>query len=465
MSRHRQQPEALGAPVTEALRAPLTEAPGTPATEALRALVRDDRVHRDLYLSDALFALERERFFARTWNFVGHASQVPQPGDYVTLELAGRPLVMVRQPDGSIRVLYNRCAHKGTRLVTDEAGNTGRFFRCPYHAWTYRLDGAPLAMPLKDGYARTDLASSPSGAGLSAVGAVACHRDFVFARLSPAGPGFDAYFGEMLQVIDNLVDRSPVGRLTVAGGVLRNVVACNWKIYLENINDAVHPVSTHESASQTARALWQGREAAEPRPMAMEQILPFGEGYDFFDRMGARVHPNGHSLLGVAFSIHSGYAQLPEYEAALRAAHGPERAREVLERSPQNAVFYPSLIVKSSPQAIRVIRPLAVDRTLVEAWSFRAEGAPDVLFERAMSYNRLVFSPMSVVAHDDVHLFESIQRGLAADGNEWVSLHRDYDPAELSQPTLTTNAANELPMRNQYRAWADAMAAPVGVVA
>ena len=98
----------------------------------------------------------------------------------------------------------------------------------------------------------------------------------------------------------------------------------------------------------------------------------------------------------------------------MREAHGDERATEILERSPQNAMLFPSLALKGSPQAIRVIRPLAVDRTLVEAWSFRAEGAPDMLFERAMTYNRLVFSPMSVVAHDDVHLFESIQQGLRA---------------------------------------------------
>ena len=124
-----------------------------------------------------------------------------------------------------------------------------------------------------------------------------------------------------------------------------------------------------------------------------------------------------------------------------------------MHRSPQNAVLFPSLSVKGSPQAIRVIRPLAVDRTLVEAWSLRPVGAPDLLLDRAMSYNRLVFSPMSVVAHDDVHLFESIQRGLKADGNEWISLHRNFDPAELGQGTVTTNGTNELLMRNQFRAW------------
>jgi hypothetical protein len=76
-----------------------------------------------------------------------------------------------------------------------------------------------------------------------------------------------------------------------------------------------------------------------------------------------------------------------------------------------------------------------------------------------MSYNRLVFSPMSVVAHDDVHLFESMQQGLRAEGNEWVSLHRNFDPSELQQSTITTNGTNELLMRNQFRAWARYMAA------
>jgi hypothetical protein len=189
----------------------------------------------------------------------------------------------------------------------------------------------------------------------------------------------------------------------------------------------------------------------------MEQILPFGAGYDFFDRMGARVYPNGHSMLGTNFSIHSGYAQVPEYEAALRAAHGDARASEILQRSPQNSVCFPSLSVKGSPQAIRVVHPLAADRTLLEAWSFRVEGAPEVLFQRSMTYNRLVFSPMSVVAHDDVHLFESIQQGLRAGTNQWVSLHRDFDRGELAPGVREVNGTNELLMRNQFRAWANFM--------
>lgn len=419
----------------------------------ISALVEDDRVHRDLYISDALFELEQRHYFANTWNYVGHASQVPDPGDYAAVTIAGQPLLMVRQPDGSVRVLHNRCAHKGAQLVTDSCGNTGRFIRCPYHAWTYKLDGTPLATPMRGGYEGTRLKECESGRGMEAVRHVEVYRDFVFAKLNDAGPGFEAYFGEALRALDNLVDRSPTGRLQVAGGVLRSIVRCNWKMYLENVNDTVHPMSTHESATAAANKLWAGQPPEAPKPMAMEQILPFGAGYDFFDQMGARVYDNGHSVLGTRFSIHSGYGQVEDYEAAMREAHGAERALEILQRSPQNAVLYPTLSVKGSPQGIRVIRPLAADRTLVEAWSFRVDGAPDVLLQRTLTYNRLVFSPMSMVAHDDLHLFESMQRGLHAGHNEWVSLHRDFRPEELAGGTRDINGTNELLMRNQFRSW------------
>ena len=431
---------------------PIGAAP-RPSRAEIEALVEDDRVHRDLYLSEALFALEQKHFFANTWNYVGHASQVPAAGDYCTVELAGRPLVMVRRDDGSVGVLYNRCAHKGTPLVSDGHGNTGRFFRCPYHAWTYRLDGSLRAVPLASGYDGTAMRECETGRGMQSPGGVAVHRDFVFVKISPGGPDFASYFGEALAAIDNLVDRSPVGRLQVAGGCLRSLIRCNWKTYLENINDTVHPLSTHESATAAAAALWQGRAADAPKPMVMEQILPFGAGHDFFDQMGGRVLPNGHSVLGTRYSIHSGYGQLPDYEAAMRAAHGDERAAAILQRSPQNALCYPSLALKGSPQAIRVIRPLAADRTIVEAWSFRVDGAPELLLERSVTYNRLVFSAMSVVAHDDIHVFEGIQKGLRGEGNEWISLHRGFAAGEQATPTRDVNGTNEMLMRNQFRAW------------
>lgn len=421
--------------------------------EALAGLVQEQRVHRDVYISEDLFKLEQERLFARTWQYVGHASEVPKTGDYRTLTLAGRPLLMMRRPDGDVDVFYNRCAHKGAQLLTDEYGNAGRFIRCPYHAWTYKLDGSPLGVPLRSGYEGTSLGQCESGRGLTRVAAVRTYRDFVFARLATEGASFEDYFGDMIQSIDDMVDRSPEGRLVVAGGVLRNTIRCNWKMYLENINDTVHPISAHESAANAAQKVWHGKPVDAAKPMAIEQIEPFGSSYDFFDQMGGRVYPNGHSVLGTRFSIHSGYAQLQDYEESLKKSLGEERADQVLNRSPQNAILFPSLALKSSPQIIRVIRPLAVDLTLIEAWSFRVMNAPDLLFERSMQYNRLAFSPMSIVAHDDVHLFESLQLGLHGEGNEWASLHRGWTPNETDTQIRDTNGTNEILMRNQFRAW------------
>lgn len=417
-------------------------------------LVQPDRVHKDLYLSDELFAREQRELFGRTWNYLGHASQIPQTGDFFTLDLAGQPVLVVRDQDGRFRAFHNRCAHKGTKLFTSDYGRlTGRFIRCPYHAWTFGLDGALMAYPLKSGYEATSLQQSDAGRGLSQIGGLHVYRDFIFGRLSDRGPEFGDYFGEVLAAIDLMVDRSPTGQLQIDGGVLRNTIHCNWKLYLENINDSVHPVSTHESAVRAARTVVKAQDEGAPRSMAFEQILPFGQRYEFFESMGGKVFANGHSISGTRHSIHSGYAEMPEYLAALHLAHGEERAREVLERSPQNTVLYPSLALKGSPQTIRVIRPVAVDRTVVEAWNFRTVGGPELLFDRALTYSRLAFSPMSIVAHDDIHLFESQQKGLRSQANEWVSLHREYDPRESEQATLETSGTSELLMRNQYRAW------------
>ena len=429
---------------------------------AIAALVEDKRVHRDLYLSEALFGLEQKHFFANTWNYVGHASQVPAAGDYVSLDLAGRPLVMVRHDDGKVRVLYNRCAHKGTPLVSDRSGNTGRFFRCPYHAWTYRLDGSLRAMPLASGYDGTGLERCESGRGMSGPAGVAVHRDFVFVKLNPSGPDFESYFGEALASIDNLVDRSPVGRLRIEGGCLRTLIRCNWKTYLENINDTVHPLSTHESATSAAATVWQGHAADAPKPMAIEQFTPFMSDYKFFEDMGVRVFDNGHSFSGVHFSIHSKYSAIPAYDEAMKAAYGAERTAQILGLARHNTVYYPNLTIKGAIQAIRVVKPIAVDKTLVESWTFRLVGAPPEMLQRTAMYSRLINSPFSVVGHDDLQAYRGIQAGLHASGNPWVSLHRNFDAEEIGQKDVTAIGTSEISMRNQYRAWSRYMTMTMG---
>ena len=108
--------------------------------DTLRALVRPDRVHRDFYVSPEVFELEMERIFGRAWLIVGHESQVPHPGDYVTPAVAGQPVIMSRGGDGRVHLLFNRCSHRGARVCTERSGNAKRF-ECPYHGWVYHTDG------------------------------------------------------------------------------------------------------------------------------------------------------------------------------------------------------------------------------------------------------------------------------------------------------------------------------------
>ncbi|MGH8723377.1 MAG: oxidoreductase, partial [Burkholderiales bacterium] len=99
------------------------------------------------------------------------------------------------------------------------------------------------------------------------------------------------------------------------------------------------------------------------------------------------------------------------------------------------------------------------DKTLIESWTFRLKGAPEKLLERTVMYNRLINSPMSVVGHDDLHCYRSAQEGLAAQGREWVNLHRNFNASEADAAELTCNGTSEISMRNQFRAWREFMAA------
>jgi benzoate/toluate 1,2-dioxygenase alpha subunit len=422
--------------------------------DAVRALVQPERVHRDLYISQELFELEQENFFANTWNYVGHDSQLPKPGDYISNEIAGRPLIIVRHTDNSVRVMMNRCAHKGSRLVSAPCGSTGKFFRCPYHAWTFKTDGSPLSIPLKNGYEGTGLSECESSKGLTQVKNVRLHRGFIFVKLNDVGPDFEEFFGDSLSSIDNMADRSPEGELEIAGGCLRFTHQCNWKMFVENLNDTMHPMVAHESSAGTAKAMWADKPADEPKPMAIEQFVPFMSDYKFFEDMGVRTYDNGHSFTGVNFSIHSKYKAIPAYDDAMKAAYGEERTARILGMARHNTVYYPNLTIKGAIQAIRVVKPISADRTLIESWTFRLKGAPPELLQRTTMYSRLINSPFSVVGHDDLQAYRGIQAGLHGSGNEWVSLHRNFDAAETAGGEITTVGTSELPMRNQYRTWA-----------
>lgn len=427
--------------------------------EAVQALVRPGEVHKDLYVDPELFELEMEQLFANTWVYVGHASQVPQPGDYFTTTVGTEPVVMVRHTDRSVRVLVNRCPHKGVQVAGGTCGNTGKFFRCPYHAWTFKTDGSLLSLPLRKGYENTGFENCEASQGMATAGAVHVYRDFVFCRLAPQGISFEDFFGGSLSTIDNMVDRSPEGRLEIAGGVLRYMHPCNWKMLVDNQTDTCHPMVAHESSAGTAVAVWNRAPEGTPKPMAVEQFAPFMSPYEFFEKMGIRVWDNGHGHTGVADSIHAAYSPVPGYWEQMVAAYGEERAQAILGDVRHNTVYFPNIMVKGPIQTLRVFKPVAVDRTLVESWTFRLVGAPGLLLERTCMYNRLINAPTSVVGHDDLEMYERAQQALKARGRDWMNVARLLEPGEAEAPEAVVNGTSERQMRNQFHAWARFMTA------
>ena len=420
---------------------------------ALRALVREQEVHRDVYVSEEVFQLEMEHMFPNSWVYVGHDSQVPNPGDYFGTTIGTQPVLLVRHTDGKVHVLHNRCPHKGTRITSETCGNTGKFFRCPYHAWSFKTDGSLLAIPLKKGYENTGFEQSHAAPGMAPVRHVRNYRGFVFAKINDGGLDFEEFFGESLSSFDNMVDRSPVGQLKVAGGVLRYMHNCNWKMLVENQTDTCHPMVAHESSAGTAVEVWKKAPPGTRKPMAVEIIAPFMSPYEFFENMGIRIWDNGHGHTGVHHSIHSDYSAVPGYFDKMTAAYGEDRAKAILGENRHNTVYFPNIMIKGPIQLLRHFKPIAANKTLVESWTFQLVDAPDMLLERTLMYNRLINAPTSIVGHDDLEMYERAQEGLHSNGNEWVNLQRLYSPDEAEQTNVAINGTSEWPMRHQFRAW------------
>ena len=154
--------------------------------DQLRAMVVAGRVHRRLYTDPDIFNLEIEKIFGAAWIYVGHESQVKEPGDFFATRIGHKPLLLVRDAGGEIRLLHNQCAHRGAMVVASDAGQTSEF-RCCYHGWTYHLDGRLKAAPLLHGYPDHFDPKNPD-ARMRSVPRVASYRGFVSAVWPPTAP-------------------------------------------------------------------------------------------------------------------------------------------------------------------------------------------------------------------------------------------------------------------------------------
>ncbi|MFQ5494582.1 MAG: aromatic ring-hydroxylating dioxygenase subunit alpha [Phycisphaerae bacterium] len=194
-------------------------------------LARASTIPSAFYTDPRIHSLERRHVFGRTWQWAGRIDQVSEAGHYLTLDIAGEPILVVRGRDGVLRGFFNVCRHHAAAVAAEPQGCAG-VLRCPYHGWTYALDGSLKGTPEFDGVAGFDAADS----GLISV-RVDTWEGFVFVCLDAAAPGLSESLGELA---------SRVAPLDLAG--LRFAerrtydLACNWKVFIDNYLDGGYHV-------------------------------------------------------------------------------------------------------------------------------------------------------------------------------------------------------------------------------
>jgi len=427
----------------------------------LTSLVEPDRVHKTVYTDPAIFESEIERIWEKIWVYCGHESQVPAPGDYYAVNIGRQPMIMVRQGNGKVDVLYNRCPHRGTQLVGNLKGNTGNTFVCSYHAWSFFLDGSVRAIPLAKGYEGTRMTKENPDCNVRRAARVDSYRGFVFASLAQEGPSLKDFLGEAKVAFDDMCDRSPVGEVEVVPICHRVVQHSNWKFFMENQLDALHPSVTHQStgiaAGRVEKRLKAERGAA---PLYYHYLSAFASSFELWDSVQTINFPRGHGILKAYMGLRPQDPDTLEYEGLLKQAYGEQKTEEYLSRSIHHVLVYPYLSVQSPLQQLRCLRPLSPDKTLSEIWHFRLKGAPEAIYRRSLWYYNLVNSPATMINADDLENWTKGQWGLMSNGGDWVSFHRYAgDDRVENGVTYSNHGTSEAVMRNQFRAWTEYLAA------
>ena len=432
----------------------------------IAALVEPDRAHRKAYVDPELFELEMERIFERCWVYIGHESQVKTPGDYYLARVGRQPMMMTRDHNGEIHVLYNRCPHRGTQICTARKGNAGKLFRCSYHAWMFNLDGSLDSIPAVDGYDGTGRSVSSPEFQIKKAPRADNYRGFWFASLTEDGPDLESYLGYSKAAFDQLIDRAPGGETEVVGECFQMIQQSNWKIFLENQLDASHPGATHESSGVAAMMVERDmREAGEEPPLSYGFISDFARiGIEGWGKFGTAAHPNGHCTLEGYMGLRPDDPDTNEYVKCMYDSYGEDRAEEILGVNLHHVLVYPCLSVQPPLQQLRAVRPLAPNRTLTEIWHFRLKDAPEAIYQRALGYYYLVNSPSTMINADDLFNWWKVQHGLESDGGDWVNFHRNagFDVIEDNVRRSPPGSMSEMPMRHMMHVWKDHMTANGG---
>ena len=414
------------------------------ATEAVE-LVRDDAVHREIFLNPAIFAAEMSRIFETTWVYVAHESEIARPGEYRTTHIGLNPVIVSRDDAGQIHVMLNRCTHRASVICQAQRGRASHF-RCPYHGWTFRNTGELTGVSFPGGYGDD---FDKYALGLVHVPRVASYRGFLFASLAPEGPSLVDHLGHAREYLDRFIDASPVGELEARSGTHRYYYQGNWKLQLENSLDGYHPIFVHRSYYMiTERRSGTKMQAFTDDSPAVTKDL--GNGHACLDQSAAMGDQVYHRI-----RMAPGGTELVEQ---LEREHGPA-ARSILNSAGGvgfNLAIYPNLILIGAQ--IRVIKPFAVDYTEVQLTPTKLKGVPDALNNLRLRNHEAFYGPAGFGAPDDLEIFKRVQDGFQAQPVEWLLLSRGLHRERLVDGVLVAGISDETPQRAQHQQWRRLMA-------
>lgn len=400
-------------------------------TGSLRHLIRGDQVHGSLYSDAAIFQAELEKIWYRTWIYVGHESEVPKPGDFVMKSIGPQPVIMSRDAGGKVHLLQNRCPHRGNQVCTQAKGNT-KSFSCPFHNWTFALDGRLTAVAFADGYAGRDM----SALGLAPVTRVASYRGFVFGSFAKDGPSLAEHLGAAAETIDRLCQASPEGEVEITAGFLQHRVKSNWKFLTENETDGYHPAFVHSSifgvADSGIGALYSAKSTALSRDL--------GNGHTEID-----LRPEFRRIGKPLGWFGTSPERLPDYVARMNRAYGEAKAAEIMIDGTPHVMIFPNLFI--AEVQIFVLQALAADDTVQHVTALQLKGAPD-MNRRLRQQTMGSVGPAGFLLADDSEMYERTQRGVAQRQPEWLLVGRGQHRERVDANGFTVgHVTDEVPQR------------------
>ena len=398
-------------------------------------LIEPTRVHSRLYTDPMIFREELERIWYRTWVYVGHESEIPSNNDYVTKSIGPTPVIMVRDKAGEIRLLLNKCPHRGNQLCAYKSGNA-KAFVCPYHAWTFSNSGDLMGYALPDGYEGV----SKVGVGLGRVPRIASYRGFVFGSMAGDGCSLEEHLGGAKAAIDQLCDNSPTGEIDLTAGFLQHRTKANWKFLTENETDGYHPGSVHGSVFQVTNSgigeLYSKNSSALTRD--------YGNGHTEFD-----LRPEWRKLDQPLAWFGTTSDRLPEYVTAMNAAYGSERARQIMIDGSPHTMIFPNLFIAEIQ--IFVLQPVAVDESIQHVTAVQFKGAPDIN-RRLRQQTMGSVGPAGLLLADDTEMYERNHRGAGILDPEWLVLSRGLHRERRDENGfLVAHSTDEVPQRGIWR--------------